>query len=54
MRKHQVYLPYFWQKTSQNNEMYNKLVAIPLFSNYSDAEFNFIYKLLLEYINNQS
>ena len=44
MKKKNIFLPNFWPKSSQNNNLYTNLVVIPLFYNYSDSEFNYILK----------
>jgi len=49
MRNHNIFLPHFWQKTSANNVLYNELIAIPLFSNYSDKEFMRIFNTIIKY-----
>ena len=50
MREYNIFLPYFWQKTTKNNSLYEELVAIPLFSAYSDKEFEFLFQQIIKSI----
>jgi hypothetical protein len=45
-----IYLPVHWPKSSQNNLLYDELISIPLFSNYTDIEFNYMLNNIIKCI----
>jgi len=40
--KKNIFLPIHWPKSSQDNNLYDQVISIPLFSNYTDEEFSFL------------
>jgi len=53
LRKKEIYLPIHWPYRGQSpipNILYQKVLSIPLFSFYSDEEFNFLKESLIEVI----
>jgi hypothetical protein len=46
-----IYLPVHWPKSSQNNILYEELISIPLFSNYTDDEFNYLIQCVKELLD---
>jgi hypothetical protein len=41
-----VYLPIHWPRSSQDNILYDELISIPLFSNYTDKEFDYLVNII--------
>ena len=46
-----IFLPIHWPQSSQENNLYSKLISIPLFSNYSDKEFKYMIGSIKEFLN---
>jgi len=44
----QIYLPIHWPKSTQYNDLYGRLISIPLFINYDDVEFNNMIDIIKE------
>lgn len=44
MMNKNIFLAIHWPKSSQNNVLYKHIISIPLFSNYTDNEFNYLVK----------
>jgi hypothetical protein len=41
-----IYLPIHWADKVSNSLLYDKLLSIPLFENYSDEDFNYLFSKL--------
>jgi len=50
LKKHGVYLPVHWPYSTVRNYLYDNVISIPLFSNYTDSEFMFLIEKLKEEI----
>ena len=37
-----IFLPVHWLKSTQDNELYNLVISVPLFENYNDDEFDYL------------
>ena len=47
--KHKIFLPVHWPKVTENI-LYDKVLSVPLFENYSDEEFEYMFNILKGYV----
>lgn len=52
MRSKKIFLPNLWPETTQNNNLYTNLVAIPLFNNYTNKEFDYLLENIRIFLKN--
>ena len=48
--EYKIFLPIHWPKITDNN-LYNEIISVPLFENYSNEEFDYMIKILEKVIN---
>lgn len=48
LMKKNIFLPIHWPKSSCANNLYEKIISIPLFENYSDEEFDYMINTIKE------
>ncbi len=46
-----IFLPIHWPYSSQAHEIYTKIISIPLFSNYTDSEFDYMIERIKEVLD---
>jgi len=45
-----IFLPVHWGKSTQDNDLYNLVISVPLFENYNDDEFDYLINSLKDLI----
>ncbi len=50
LKENRIFLPIHWPQSTQKNSLYDSIISIPLFENYSDSEFEFMIQKIKEIV----